>query len=78
MTLIAVANSEGERRCDKRCYDARTLDCDCVCGGMNHGKGLARAQENTREHARQLPERIKAADPTAKTHVEAIQKGLFE
>jgi hypothetical protein len=26
--------------------------CHCICGGRNHGKGLERAVENTRELAR--------------------------
>ncbi len=48
-TLLTVGNSEGERRCDAKCYDAEGGDCDCVCGGKNHGAGLQRALENTRE-----------------------------
>ncbi len=34
-------------RCDAKCYNAREPDCDCICGGMNHGVGLQQAQENT-------------------------------
>lgn len=52
MTLIAVYNSEGcQGRCDARCYEASTPDCDCICGGRNHGAGLQRAQGNTHELA---------------------------
>jgi hypothetical protein len=41
MTLIEVRSSEGVvGRCDARCYNAVTPDCDCICGGRNHGKGL--------------------------------------
>jgi hypothetical protein len=53
-TLIRVGNSEGERRCDAKCYDAIHPECDCVCGGMNHGKGAAGALENTRCHAESI------------------------
>jgi len=67
MTLITIGNSEGERRCDARCYDAKGPDCDCVCGGRNHGKGLQAAQEQTAEHAREL---LKVAGAT-------IQGDLF-
>lgn len=35
-TLISVGNSEGG-------------ECDCVCGGRNHGVGLKAAVDNTRE-----------------------------
>lgn len=49
-TLIAVYNSEGcVGRCDARCYNAKHENCNCICGGANHGKGLAKAIDNTRE-----------------------------
>jgi hypothetical protein len=47
MTLMTVGNSEGERRCDERCYDAKGTKCTCCCGGRNHGKGLQQALENS-------------------------------
>jgi len=52
-TLIEVRGGDGELigRCDARCYEATTPDCDCVCGGMNHGAGRSRAIENTRAYA---------------------------
>ncbi len=54
-TLIAVYDSDGCRgRCDARCYNAKRPKCTCICRGMNHGKGLAAAQENTRRHADEL------------------------
>jgi hypothetical protein len=47
-TLIAVYNSDGcVGRCDAKCYEAADPDCDCICGGRNHGVGRARAVENT-------------------------------
>lgn len=49
-TLIAVYTSEGcVGRCDAKCYDASEPDCDCICGGRNHGKGIQQALENTAE-----------------------------
>lgn len=50
MTLIHVGNSSGTvGRCDAKCYDATGPDCDCICGGRNHGKGLEPAVDNARE-----------------------------
>jgi hypothetical protein len=49
-TLIAVYNSEGlVGRCDAKCYKAASPECECVCGGRNHGAGFQKALENTRE-----------------------------
>ena len=46
-TLLYVGNSSGcVGRCDAKCYDARTPDCDCICGGKNHGVGRKQAQDN--------------------------------
>jgi len=54
-TVLAVYNSEGcVGRCDAKCHNATTRDCDCICGGANHGGGTQRAIDNTREHAAQL------------------------
>lgn len=51
-TLIAVYTSDGcKGRCDARCYNAKHPDCNCVCGGANHGQGLKQATINTRELA---------------------------
>lgn len=51
MVLMTVGNSEGERRCDARCYNAKEPGCECVCGGKNHGAGLKQAKQNTAELA---------------------------
>ena len=49
MTLITVGNSDGiVGRCDAKCYNAHHPDCDCICGGKNHGAGLQQAMDNTR------------------------------
>jgi len=51
-TLIAVYNSDGcVGRCDAKCYNATNPECDCICGGKNHGAGKQQAIENTRELA---------------------------
>lgn len=60
-TLIAVYNSDGcVGRCDARCYNATHPECDCICGGKNHGAGLKQAAENTRELAEQWIEEYAA------------------
>jgi alpha-galactosidase/6-phospho-beta-glucosidase family protein len=41
-------NSNGEGgRCDAKCYNAVEDECQCCCGGVNHGVGLKRAIDNT-------------------------------
>lgn len=51
-TLIEVRNSSGiVGRCDAKCYNAKKPGCTCICGGKNHGAGLQKATDNTRELA---------------------------
>ncbi|MBC8507818.1 MAG: hypothetical protein H8D34_23365, partial [Chloroflexi bacterium] len=51
-TLISFHSSSGAQgRCDAKCYDATEPECDCICGGRNHGAGKDKAIENTREVA---------------------------
>ena len=40
---------QGKRKCDKRCYDAKHENCNCVCGGLNHQKGEREARNKTIE-----------------------------
>lgn len=48
-TLLAVYTKEGcIGRCDAKCYDANSPECDCICGGVNHGVGLRTAVLLTR------------------------------
>jgi len=51
-TLIAWYKSDGTciGRCDAKCYNAEHEKCDCICGGANHGAGLCRAVEQSKEH----------------------------
>lgn len=63
-TLIAVYNSEGcVGRCDAKCYEASEPDCECICGGANHGKGLQKAQANTEALAGQWIEKHDRDNP---------------
>jgi hypothetical protein len=75
-TLITVGNNNGERRCDEKCYGASGGVCTCVCGGMNHGKGLKAAQQNTIEYGKELLKKIKKENPGMKANIEAIQQNL--
>jgi len=51
-TVIAVYSAQGcIGRCDANCYNAAKIDCDCICGGRNHGVGHERAIENARNGA---------------------------
>jgi hypothetical protein len=53
MTLIEIRRADGTLvgRCDARCYNAITPECECCCGGKNHGRGVERAVAQTREQA---------------------------
>jgi hypothetical protein len=51
-TVVAVYTSSGcIGRCDAKCHDAKETECDCICGGRNHGVGRSKAIENTRVYA---------------------------
>jgi hypothetical protein len=36
------SNNPSDHVCDARCMGAtgRTMNCECACGGKNHGRGL--------------------------------------
>jgi hypothetical protein len=56
-TVIAVYSSEGcVGRCDARCHEAVKHDCDCICGGKNHGVGVKQAIANNHERIGLTPE----------------------
>lgn len=60
VTLISVYNNTGcIGRCDEKCYDAKEEKCDCVCGGMNHGKGKEQAIDNAEKHANDMLENFR-------------------
>ena len=55
VVLIRHESSSGKRRqCNSRCYNAKRPTCRCICGDMNHGKGLQQAQANTAQHTEEL------------------------
>jgi hypothetical protein len=40
VTRIVHHNPKGsQHKCDGRCLNAKRGDCECSCGGMNHGAG---------------------------------------
>ncbi len=84
MVLIEVRGGSGELigRCDARCYDAREPHCECVCGGRNHGAGLERAIEQTREQAEQwvqaYAERLGLAECEGLVSRQVYQMTIFE
>ncbi len=49
--LITVYDSEGKKMgiCGSSCYEATKPDCDCICGGKNHGIGFSAAMAQTAE-----------------------------
>ncbi len=81
-TLIYVGNSSGcIGRCDAKCYEAKEEKCDCVCGGRNHGKGLEKALDNTKEYSEKMIEKyVKSRglkDYKSLVSTEVFQKKLF-
>jgi len=73
-TLITAETSEGERRCDARCYNARTEECRCVCLGHNHGVGESMARANTDTMARnQLRQMDEAGSKDASEILQSIE-----
>lgn len=50
MTILIRSKTEcGERRCDAKCYNAKSETCTCICEGVNHGVGLEQARDNLHE-----------------------------
>lgn len=72
MTVLAAYDGQGNclGRCDDRCHSAQTppSSCQCICGGKNHGQGLTKALENTREQAQAWLEDFKEAHPDLAFH----------
>jgi hypothetical protein len=80
-TLISYQSSGGDQgRCDAKCYDADWDECDCICGGRNHGAGKEQALENTRELAQSWVDQARAngQDITdVQLAVDAMHEPLF-
>jgi len=82
-TLMSM--SVGDRcigRCDARCYDAKHENCDCVCGGLNHGAGEQQAIINTRdcwtEWAKDYAKRKGLTRHNTEVSPKVLQFGLFD
>lgn len=56
MAVILIDPSDPNRRCDESCYNAKFQKCNCICGGVNHGKGEAHAMEHAEELSAKLEE----------------------
>ena len=79
-TLIASYNYDGcTGRCDAKCYNASHPKCECICRGINHGKGLQTAVDNTRELADTWIEswKIEHPDEHVKVQSAVVQQKLF-
>ncbi len=75
-TILTAGDSDGTRRCDSRCYDAKRDKCTCCCNGRNHGVGLQRALEKNHAFVEGM---AYAASPEGRNEpILAIQFGLPE
>ncbi len=56
MSTIIKAKTKAGRLliCGRSCYDANRPKCNCICGGLNHGRGYQTALRNNVHHLRQL------------------------
>lgn len=70
MTAITYNSSDGTRRCDARCHDAQSPECDCICAGVLHG-----AKSNTVELGARLS---KLVDEICGVVAQRRQGSLFE
>ena len=51
MILLSKELKSGKRKiCDHKCYRSSGYKCKCICGGLNHGRGLQAAIESTTLH----------------------------
>lgn len=46
--IINFKSSHSRHECDARCMNAtgRTMNCECSCGGKNHGRGAFNCSES--------------------------------
>lgn len=75
-------NSEGIKgRCDAKCHNAVTPECDCMCGGRYHGKGRDGTLEQVlREDGDRILEYARRRAAAEGLNLEAfdVQLGLLE
>lgn len=45
--VVTYKSNPSKHECDSRCMNAtgRTMNCECSCGGKNHGRGAFSCQE---------------------------------
>lgn len=74
---MSYSNSDGTRRCDSRCYNARGHRCECICGGVNHGSGLQVAQDHVRRMGEGLLEAFQLREAARRLQTEQSAGQLF-
>ncbi len=62
------------RRCHPKCYNARSRECRCICGGANHGAGKQQAYENAREPGPSWSPTPRQQIPSARSRKSAVPK----
>lgn len=76
-TLIALYTNDGcVGRCDAKRYLAKSGPCDCICGGVNHDAGRARAEAQTRAHAERMIETYARANGLEKYQIDLSATGM--
>ena len=55
MTILRL----GKHKCDEKCYDAKHIGCNCICGGKNHGLGLQHALDTAQELVAELNSKVR-------------------
>ena len=75
--LITVYDSKGKRigTCGSSCYQAKDRVRQCICHGVNHGKGFRRAMAQAAEITEAI---IQRADDGVEVHNEAKDLKLIE
>lgn len=76
-TLFKLKNPGDKRAhtCDARCYNAKGTECKCFCKGANHGRGLAVAIQNCKDHMQHF---VGMGCTLGKTLAEAIKQAVVE
>ncbi len=45
MRVLGLTMPDGKKRfCDARCHNSTKRHCNCICGGLLHGKGTTYAE----------------------------------
>ena len=78
MTIMTQGNSQGSRRCDGTCHNAKKSHCACICGGRYHGKGKMAQELLTRDWLGDDWRDTKAAIEAQGGTLEAVVAKAFE